>query len=95
MKIGTVIEPVPVTELAANFSPIPRTAPPPLGSSRFGAATVNVASPRGGADELTPDPMPDGALGNADDLTVDPIDVVTCIGCVQTLGRTVALSAMS
>jgi hypothetical protein len=29
--IGTVIEPVPVTGFAANFSPIPRMAPPPLG----------------------------------------------------------------
>ena len=29
--MGTVIDPVPVTGLAANFSPIPRIAPPPLG----------------------------------------------------------------
>src|SRR5438034_10785651 len=28
---GTVIEPEPVTGLAANFSPMPRMAPPPLG----------------------------------------------------------------
>jgi hypothetical protein len=32
MVRGTVMEPVPVTGLAANFSPMPRIAPPPLGS---------------------------------------------------------------
>src|SRR5262245_40620661 len=37
VAIGTVIEPVPVTGLAANFSPIPRIAPPPLGSEIDGA----------------------------------------------------------
>jgi hypothetical protein len=31
VAIGTDIEPVPVTGLAANFSPIPRIAPPPFG----------------------------------------------------------------
>ena len=30
--IATVIEPVPMTGLAPDFSPIPRMAPPPLGS---------------------------------------------------------------
>jgi hypothetical protein len=30
--IGTLSEPVPVTGFAANFSPIPRIAPPPFGS---------------------------------------------------------------
>ena len=29
--IGTVVEPVPVTGLAPNFSPMPRIAPPPFG----------------------------------------------------------------
>jgi len=29
--MGTVNAPVPVTGLAANFSPMPRMAPPPLG----------------------------------------------------------------
>jgi hypothetical protein len=29
--MGTLTEPVPVTGFAANFSPIPRIAPPPLG----------------------------------------------------------------
>jgi hypothetical protein len=29
--MGTLSEPVPVTRLVANFSPIPRMAPPPLG----------------------------------------------------------------
>jgi hypothetical protein len=37
VKIGTLIEPVPVTGFAPNFSPIPRLAPPPLGSE--GACT--------------------------------------------------------
>lgn len=36
MARGTVIDPVPVTGLAANFSPIPRSAPPPLGSEIAG-----------------------------------------------------------
>src|SRR6266849_6102102 len=31
VAIGTVREPVPVTGFAANFSPIPRIAPPPFG----------------------------------------------------------------
>src|SRR5215211_6345657 len=34
--MGTLIEPVPVTGLAENFSPIPRMAPPPLGSDMEG-----------------------------------------------------------
>src|SRR5881397_3600054 len=34
--MGTVMEPVPVTGLAENFSPIPRIAPPPLGSEMAG-----------------------------------------------------------
>ena len=31
VAIGTVMDPVPVTGFAANFSPRPRIAPPPLG----------------------------------------------------------------
>src|SRR5438477_11463497 len=31
VAMGTIMEPVPVTGLAANFSPMPRIAPPPLG----------------------------------------------------------------
>jgi hypothetical protein len=38
--MGTVIEPVPVTGFAANFSPIPRIAPPPLGRVIAGGATL-------------------------------------------------------
>jgi hypothetical protein len=38
VAIGKVIAPLPVTGLAANFSPIPRIAPPPLGSVIAGAA---------------------------------------------------------
>jgi hypothetical protein len=30
--MGTDIDPVPVTGLAANFSPMPRMAPPPFGT---------------------------------------------------------------
>lgn len=39
--MGTVIEPVPVTGFAANFSPMPRMAPPPLGRFMDGAETAN------------------------------------------------------
>ena len=35
--MGTVIDPVPVAAFAVNFSPIPRTAPPPLGRLICGA----------------------------------------------------------
>src|SRR5258708_34762212 len=34
--IGTLIDPVPVTGLAPNFSPIPRIAPPPFGRDSCG-----------------------------------------------------------
>src|SRR5882672_6722512 len=43
VAIGIVVEPVPVTGLAANFSPIPRMAPPPLGMLMAGADTLNVS----------------------------------------------------
>src|SRR5215204_5616206 len=36
VNIGTVREPVPVTGFAANFSPIPRMAPPPFGRDMAG-----------------------------------------------------------
>jgi len=36
--IGTVNEPVPITGLAVNFSPIPRIAPPPFGKEMDGGA---------------------------------------------------------
>src|SRR5262249_34955457 len=36
VAIGTLIEPVPVTGLAANFSPIPLIAPPPFGRDTAG-----------------------------------------------------------
>src|SRR3954463_15910168 len=36
VAIWIVSEPVPVTRLAANFSPMPRIAPPPLGSETEG-----------------------------------------------------------
>jgi hypothetical protein len=36
---GTVMVPVPVTGLAANFSPIPRIEPPPFGRDIDGAET--------------------------------------------------------
>jgi len=32
---GKVIKPVPVTGFAANFSPMPRIAPPPFGKERL------------------------------------------------------------
>ena len=40
--MGTDIEPVPVTGLAANFSPMPRIAPPPLGREIEGAPGVEL-----------------------------------------------------
>ena len=43
-RMGTVIEPVPVTGLAANFSPMPRIAPPPFGRVIDGAVTPNFSA---------------------------------------------------
>src|SRR5437763_5898186 len=40
VAIGTVIEPVPVTGLAANFSPMPRMAPPPFGNESDGKGVL-------------------------------------------------------
>ena len=42
VAMGTVSDPVPVTGLAANFSPMPRMAPPPLGSDILGASVCAV-----------------------------------------------------
>src|SRR5262245_43721157 len=39
--MGIVIDPAPVTGLAANFSPRPRIAPPPLGSDSEGGLIRN------------------------------------------------------
>ena len=39
---GTVSDPVPVTGLALNFSPMPRMAPPPLGSAMDGGAEADL-----------------------------------------------------
>src|SRR5215207_9693576 len=41
VAIGTLMEPVPVTGLAANFSPMPRIAPPPLGKEIEGAEKLD------------------------------------------------------
>src|SRR5947207_686549 len=38
VAMGTLIEPVPVNGLAANFSPMPRMAPPPFGRLIDGGA---------------------------------------------------------
>src|SRR5258706_13125925 len=43
---GTDMDPVPVTGLAANFSPMPLIAPPPLGNEIAGGA-VRLELPRG------------------------------------------------
>src|SRR5689334_3906357 len=43
--MGTDIEPVPVTGLAANFSPMPRMAPPPLGKTIAGAEVEKASCP--------------------------------------------------
>src|SRR5215813_12501388 len=47
VAIGTVMDPVPVTGLAANCSPMPRIAPPPLGREIVGAEScaLSCASP--------------------------------------------------
>src|SRR6058998_471709 len=55
VAIDTVIEPDPVTGLAANFSPMPRMAPPPLG--RETAGTVGRGWPSGGLDTRSCDAM--------------------------------------
>ena len=36
VAMSIVMDPVPVTGLAANFSPIPHIAPPPLGKKLLG-----------------------------------------------------------
>ena len=41
--IGTVIEPMPVTGLDANFPPMPRTAPLPIGKFIVGGETALAA----------------------------------------------------
>src|SRR5215212_2780405 len=43
--MGTLSEPVPVTGLAENFSPIPLMAPPPLGSDMAGGDERVSAAP--------------------------------------------------
>jgi hypothetical protein len=43
--MGTLIDPVPVTGFAANFSPMPRIAPPPLGREMEGVATPKFCGP--------------------------------------------------
>ena len=42
VSMGTDSEPVPVTGLAANFLPMPRMAPPPLGRLVAGDAVAKV-----------------------------------------------------
>src|SRR6266567_535012 len=44
VAIGTLIDPVPVTGLAANFSPMPRMAPPPFGRLIVGEAGAEFSS---------------------------------------------------
>src|SRR5689334_19668027 len=62
VAIGTVMEPVPVTGLAANFSPRPRIAPPPLGSERDGGLVRNESA----------DAVPSPAVGAASARFRDP-----------------------
>jgi hypothetical protein len=54
VAIGTVIEPVPVTGFAANFSPMPRIAPPPFGNWMDGARTWRSAADLSAAFVLSP-----------------------------------------
>jgi hypothetical protein len=62
--MGTDNEPVPVTGFAANFSPIPRIAPPPVGKLRAGSGVEDPADSwaRGGLSVRAPDiaPVADG-----------------------------------
>src|SRR4051812_36618242 len=51
--MGIDIEPVPLTGLAANFSPMPRMAPPPLGKTIAGAEIGKAPCP--GPDRADPD----------------------------------------
>src|SRR5688500_13829090 len=70
--MGTDREPVPVTGLAANFSPIPRTAPPPFGREMAGGRPTPEPAPPGpelllvsGPDArtgITPSPHADVAV---------------------------------
>src|SRR3990170_316369 len=61
---GTDMEPVPVTGLAANFSPMPRMAPPPLGREitgncmPWGEPEGGNFSPEVGPGLMTMDPYP-------------------------------------
>src|SRR5712691_5850092 len=54
VAMGTDIEPVPLTGLAANFSPMPRMAPPP-----FGRLTCVAAN---GDEGVTPVPFSCSAI---------------------------------
>src|SRR5205807_5962067 len=49
--MGTLSDPVPVTELAENFSPMPLIAPPPLGNEREGTEMLLFS---GGASLFSP-----------------------------------------
>ena len=64
VAMGTDMEPVPVMGLAANFSPIPRMAPPPLGREIVGAEIWFVA----GAESV---PLPFGPLSSATDVSTE------------------------
>jgi len=44
VRIGIVIEPVPLTGFASNFSPRPRIAPPPFGSVIAGGEITKLLS---------------------------------------------------
>src|SRR5262249_44473865 len=43
VAIGTLSDAVPVAALAENFSPMLRTAPPPLGADKVGSPRLGVA----------------------------------------------------
>src|SRR3990170_3296779 len=62
--MGTDMEPVPVTGLAANFSPMPRMAPPPLGREMEGAARF--CSPSGRPDAFSAEAIADHLASEAD-----------------------------
>jgi hypothetical protein len=69
--IGIVIDPVPVTALAENFSPMPRIAPPPFGNATAGATNA-LFPPRSRA--VSP-PSEDGDSGDAGAAVAGDADV--------------------
>src|SRR5215217_5679688 len=80
--MGTLSEPVPVTGLAENFSPIPLMAPPPLGSDMAGGdeGMPSVGSPRALSPLEPADPSvpAESCHGSVEDRSVPFMKVSPC-----------------